>query len=92
VVQLHYRVDLATLTTGYIVANDLDDNGGEAEANRMDALSGPATDILADDFEEVLFPNSPPTGPSSPKSCWALRPLGCSQNLRHGAYVMKQLA
>jgi hypothetical protein len=77
-VQSHYRVDVATLATGYIVADDLDDDGAEAEANRLYALAAPTADILTDDFEEVLFPNAPPSGPSSPESSWALRPLGCS--------------
>jgi hypothetical protein len=57
VVQSHYRVNLAALATGYIVADDLDDDGAEAEANRLDALAAPAADILVDDFEEILFPN-----------------------------------
>jgi hypothetical protein len=54
------------LATGYIIADDLDDDGVEAEANRLDALAAPATDILTDDFEEVLFPNAPPAGPLEP--------------------------
>jgi hypothetical protein len=66
VVQSHYRVDVMALATGYIVDDDLDDHDAEAEANRLDALSAPATDILANDFEEVLFPNAPPTGPLDP--------------------------
>jgi hypothetical protein len=57
VVQSHYGVDVTMLATGYIVADDLDDNGAEAKANRLDA---PATDIITDDFEEALFPNAPP--------------------------------
>jgi hypothetical protein len=58
VVQSHYRVDVMALATGY--------HDAEAEANRLDALAAPATDILANDFEEVLFPNAPPTGPLDP--------------------------
>jgi hypothetical protein len=66
VVQSYYQVDLATLATGYIVADDLDDDGVEAEANHLESLVAPAADILADDFEEVLFPNAPPAGPLEP--------------------------
>jgi hypothetical protein len=40
-------LNLAALATGYIVPNDLDEDGAEAEANRLDALAAPATDILA---------------------------------------------
>jgi hypothetical protein len=79
VVQSHNRVDLAALATGYIIVDDLDGDGVQAEVDRLNALATPATDILADDFEVVLFLNAPPLGPSSPKSSLALRPLGCSQ-------------
>jgi hypothetical protein len=41
VVQLHYRVNLAALATGYIIADNLDVDGAEAEANRLDALAAP---------------------------------------------------
>jgi hypothetical protein len=57
VVQSHYRVDVAALATG---------DGTEAEANCLDALAAPAADILADDFEEVLFPKAPHAGPLEP--------------------------
>jgi hypothetical protein len=48
--------------TGYIVADDLDDDGAQAVADHLDALAAPSTDILTDDFEEVLFSNAPPVG------------------------------
>jgi hypothetical protein len=63
VVQLHYLVNLAALATGYIVADDLDDDGAQAVVDHLDALAAPAATILADDFEEDLFPNAPPAGP-----------------------------
>jgi hypothetical protein len=63
VVQSHYRVNLRALSTGYVIPEGLDDNSAEAEMNHMDALASPATDILADDFMEILFPNAPPAGP-----------------------------
>jgi hypothetical protein len=59
VVQSHYRVDIATLATGYIITDD----GAEAEANRLDALAAPAANVLVDNFEEVLFLNAPPCRP-----------------------------
>jgi hypothetical protein len=65
----------------YIVADGLDDDVAEAEANRLDVLTAPATDILADDFVEILFPDAilpPPPTPSSPESSWPLRPLNFS--------------
>jgi hypothetical protein len=65
-VQSHYRVDVAALATGYIVADELDEDGAEAEVNRLDVLAAPDANILADDFEEVLFPNAPPAGHLEP--------------------------
>jgi hypothetical protein len=77
-VQLHYRVDLSALATGYIITDDLYDDGVQDEEIRLDALAAPTADILADDFEKVLFPNAPPLGPSSPECSWALWQLGCN--------------
>jgi hypothetical protein len=34
--------------------------------NHMDAVAALATDILADDFMEILFPDAPPAGPLEP--------------------------
>jgi hypothetical protein len=68
-------------TFSYIVADGLDDDVAEAEANRLDVLTTPATDILIDDFVEILFPDAippPPPTPSSPESSWPLRPLNFS--------------
>jgi hypothetical protein len=78
VVQSHYQVNLVALATVYIVVDNLDDDGAQAAADHLDALAPPTIDILGDDFEEVLFPNAPPAGPSSPESSWALWPLDCS--------------
>jgi hypothetical protein len=66
VVQWHYRVNLVVLATGYIIADGLDDNAAEAEANRLDVLAAPTADILVDDFAKILFPDTPPTGPLKP--------------------------
>jgi hypothetical protein len=66
VVQSHYRVNLAALATGYIIHDGLDDDGAEDEANHLDALAAPATDILADDFTEILFPDAPLAIPLEP--------------------------
>jgi hypothetical protein len=66
VVQSQYRIDVAALATSCLVTDDLDDDGAEAEVNRLDAIATPAADILANDFEEVLFPNTPPARPLEP--------------------------
>jgi hypothetical protein len=66
VVQSYCRGDVAALAIGYIIADDLDDNSAEAEANLLNALAAPAANILADDFKEVLFWNAPPAGPLEP--------------------------
>jgi hypothetical protein len=46
------------LSTGYIITDDLDDDGAQAEEIRLDALAAPTADILGDDFEKVLFLNA----------------------------------
>jgi hypothetical protein len=66
VVQSHYLVNLVALATGYIIADDLDDDEAQAVADRFNALAAPAAAALADNFEEVLFPNPPPAGPLDP--------------------------
>jgi hypothetical protein len=66
VLQSHYRVNFPVLATGYIVADDLDDDDAESEANYLDALVAPAADILTDDFAEILFSNTPPAEPLEP--------------------------
>jgi hypothetical protein len=66
VVRSHYRANLEALSTGYIIPDGLDDEGAEAEMNRVDALAAPTADILADDFMEILFPDAPPAGPLEP--------------------------
>jgi hypothetical protein len=66
VVQSHYRVDLKALSTSYIIPEGLDDNSAEVEMNRVDALAAPATDILTDDFMEILFPDAPHADPLEP--------------------------
>jgi hypothetical protein len=35
--------------------------------DHLDALTTPVAATLADDFEEVLFPNAPPAGPLEPR-------------------------
>jgi hypothetical protein len=66
VVQSHYLINLVALATGYIIADDLDDDEAQAVADRFNALAAPAAAALADNFEEVLFPNPPPAGPLDP--------------------------
>jgi hypothetical protein len=66
VVQSHYLFNLSALSTAYIIADDLDDDGAQAVVDCLDALTAPTVAALADDFEEVLFPNAPPAGPLEP--------------------------
>jgi hypothetical protein len=91
VVQSHYRVNLMALAMGYIIPDGLDDDGAEAKANHLDALAAPATDILADDFMEILFQTLLLPDPSSPESSWALRPLDFGQNSGHAAHVINTI-
>jgi hypothetical protein len=59
VVASHYQVDLEAVSMGYVIPVGVDD---EEAMNRADALAAPAVDILAEDFMDFLFPNTPPAG------------------------------
>jgi hypothetical protein len=59
VVASHYQVDLEAVSTGYVVPIGVDD---EVAMNRADALAAPATNVLAEDFMDFLFPYAPPAG------------------------------
>jgi hypothetical protein len=59
VVVSHYQVNLEAISTGYVVPFGVDD---EVEMNRMDTLTAPTANILAEDFMEFLFPDAPPAG------------------------------
>jgi hypothetical protein len=59
----HYRVNLGAISTGYVIPEGLDD---EVEMNRVDALTAPAANVLAEDFMEFLFPDAPPAGGLEP--------------------------
>jgi hypothetical protein len=63
VVVSHYRVDFEAISTGYVIPVDIDD---EVEMNCVDTLAAPAAHILAEDFMEFLFPDSPPAGGPEP--------------------------
>jgi hypothetical protein len=71
VVASHYRVHLEAISTGYVVPIGVDD---EVEMNRVDTLAALATNILAEDFIEFLFPDAPQAGPR-PESSWAFEPF-----------------
>jgi hypothetical protein len=59
VVVSDYQVDLAAVSTGYVVPVGVDD---EVAMNRADALATPAADILTEDFMDFLFPDAAPAG------------------------------
>jgi hypothetical protein len=63
VVASHYRVNLGVISKGYVVRVGVDD---EVEMNRVDALTAPAINVLAEDFMEFLFPDVPPAGGLEP--------------------------
>jgi hypothetical protein len=62
-VALHYRVNLRAISTSYVIPEGLND---EVEMSRVDALATPAANVLAEDFMEFLFLNTPPTGGLEP--------------------------
>jgi hypothetical protein len=59
VVVSNYQVNLEAVSTGYVVPVGVDD---EVAMDRADALVAPATDILAEDFTDFLFPDAPLAG------------------------------
>jgi hypothetical protein len=59
VVSSHYQVDLEAISTGYVVPVGVDD---EVAMNRVDTLTAPAANVLAEDFTNFLFPDAPPVG------------------------------
>jgi hypothetical protein len=59
VVVSHYQVNLGAISTGYVIPIGVDD---EVEMNRVDTLAAPATNVLAEDFMDSLFPDAPPAG------------------------------
>jgi hypothetical protein len=63
VVVSHYRVDFEAISTGYVIPVGVDD---EVEMNRVDTLIAPATNVLAEDFMDFLFPDAPPAGGPEP--------------------------
>jgi hypothetical protein len=64
VVASHYQVDLEAVSTSYVVPVGVDD---EVAMNRPDALAAPATDILAENFTDFLFPDAPAGGGPKPE-------------------------
>jgi hypothetical protein len=59
VVGSHYQVDFEAVSSGYVVPVGIED---EEAMNRADALAAPATDTLAEDFMDFLFPDAPGAG------------------------------
>jgi hypothetical protein len=59
VVASHYRINLGAISTGYVIPVCADN---KVEMNRVDALTTPAANVLAEDFMEFLFLDAPPTG------------------------------
>jgi hypothetical protein len=59
VVASYYQVDLEAISTGYVVPVGVDD---EVVMNRVDTLTAPAANVLAEDFMDFLFPDAPRAG------------------------------
>jgi hypothetical protein len=59
VVASHYQVDFEAVSSGYVVPVGVED---EVAINHADALTATATDMLAEDFTDFLFPDAPATG------------------------------
>jgi hypothetical protein len=64
VVASHYQVNLEAVSTGYVIQVGVDD---EVVMNHADALAAPTADILAEDFTNFLFPDTPAVGAPSLK-------------------------
>jgi hypothetical protein len=55
----HYQVDSEAVSSGYFVPVGVED---EVEMNYADALAATAADMLAEDFTDFLFPDTPAAG------------------------------
>jgi hypothetical protein len=55
----HYQVDFEAVSSGYVVPVGVKD---EVAMDRADALATTATDLLAEDFTDFLFPDAPVAG------------------------------
>jgi hypothetical protein len=55
VVQSHYEINFEAVAEGYIVPEGVED---EVAMERMDALVADAAEVLAEAFEEFLFPDA----------------------------------
>jgi hypothetical protein len=56
VVESHYQVNFEAVASGYVVLVGVED---EVAIERADALAAAATETLAEDFEDFLFPDAP---------------------------------
>jgi hypothetical protein len=63
VVVSHYRVNLGAISTGYVIPAGVDD---EVEMNRVDMLTTPAANVVAEDSMDFLFSDAPPAGGLEP--------------------------
>jgi hypothetical protein len=59
VVASHYQVDFEAVSSGYVVPVSVED---EVAMDHADALAATATDMLAEDFTDFLFPDTPMAG------------------------------
>jgi hypothetical protein len=55
VVASHYQVNFEVVSSGYVVPVGVED---EVAMDRADALAATATDMLAEDFTDFLFPDA----------------------------------
>jgi hypothetical protein len=55
VVVSHYQVDFEAISSGYVVPVGVED---EVAMSRADALAATATNMLAEDFVNFLFPDA----------------------------------
>jgi hypothetical protein len=59
VVRSHYEVNLEAVALGYVIPEGVED---KVAMERTDALAAAATEMLAEDIEDFLFPNAPDAG------------------------------
>jgi hypothetical protein len=59
VVASHYQVGFEAVSSGYVAPVGVED---EVAMDRANALAATATDMLAEDFTDFLFPDAPAAG------------------------------
>jgi hypothetical protein len=68
----HYQLNFEAVASGYVVPEGVED---EVAMQRTDALAAAAAEMLAEDFDDFLFPDALMPARPKPEDHWALGPF-----------------